>query len=234
MNQEFHARALAGLAEALRVAPHPARTAEQVVSFAQNQLDADYSGITLVRRGGRLETIASTHSVVAEIDALQDELADGPSRDDGWQQGMLLCPDLSADERWPQWAPKAAAHGIAAVLSVELVNLDGRRIGAVNSYWGAPREFSRDNLAFASLFARHAAIALVASLEVANLNVALDTRKRIGQAQGILMAYYDLDEERAFEVLRRYSQDYNVKLREIADQIVTHRRLPQLTGDDPE
>ena len=60
----------------------------------------------------------------------------------------------------------------------------------------------------------------------AGLNTALDTRKLIGQAQGILMERYHLDEARAFEVLRRYSQDHNVKLRQVAEDLIANRRLP--------
>jgi AmiR/NasT family two-component response regulator len=68
----------------------------------------------------------------------------------------------------------------------------------------------------------------------AGLNTALDTRKLIGQAQGILMERYGLDEARAFEVLRRYSQDRNVKLREVAEHLIANRQLPSSAGIDVE
>jgi AmiR/NasT family two-component response regulator len=48
---------------------------------------------------------------------------------------------------------------------------------------------------------------------------ALGTRHMIGEAMGILMGSHDLPEERAFDVLRRYSQEHNVKLREVARMI---------------
>ena len=63
-------------------------------------------------------------------------------------------------------------------------------------------------------------------MELAGLNVALDGRKLIGQAQGILMERHGLEEARAFEVLRRYSQDHNLKLRQVAEYLVATRRLP--------
>jgi AmiR/NasT family two-component response regulator len=55
---------------------------------------------------------------------------------------------------------------------------------------------------------------------------AIDARKLIGQAMGILMERFDLDGNRAFEVLRRYSQDTNTKLRDVAQQLVDTRTLP--------
>ena len=55
---------------------------------------------------------------------------------------------------------------------------------------------------------------------------AIDARKLIGQAQGILMERFALDDERAFEVLRRYSQNTNTKLNEVARILVHTRTLP--------
>ena len=64
--------------------------------------------------------------------------------------------------------------------------------------------------------------------EVEGLRAALETRHMIGLAQGILMARYTLTVAQAFDYLRRLSQSGNVKLREIAVDLVaeldaTHR-----------
>ena len=60
-----------------------------------------------------------------------------------------------------------------------------------------------------------------------SLRKAVDSRLRIGQAQGILMHKYDLDESAAFAVLRRLSQSQNIKLHLIADHVVRTRSLPE-------
>jgi GAF domain-containing protein len=223
---DLNAREFAELASALRSAPTPDRTAAQVVGFAVHQLEADYAGITLLRRGGRLETIAATDPLVEKLDALQSELGEGISRDPSWHGEALLAVDLGSDSRWPRWGSTAADLGIACLLAVEFTNGDIGRAGSINLYWRRPRCFGADDVAFANIFARHAAVALEHSLELAGLNVALDGRKLIGQAQGILMERHDLDEARAFEVLRRYSQDHNLKLRQVAEHLVATRRLP--------
>ena len=132
------------------------------------------------------------------------------------------------EKRWPLWAPRAVALGIGSALGAELTSKTGdRRLGALNLYWAHARIFTSDELAFAHLLTRHAALALVASLTVEGLNLALDGRKRIGQAQGILMERHNLNEDQAFAVLRRYSQDHNIKLRELAEQLVRDRELPR-------
>ena len=64
--------------------------------------------------------------------------------------------------------------------------------------------------------------------EVEGLRAALETRHMIGLAQGILMTRHTLTVAQAFDYLRRLSQSGNVKLREIAVDLVaeldaTHR-----------
>lgn len=56
--------------------------------------------------------------------------------------------------------------------------------------------------------------------EVSDLRRALASRATIEQAKGILMFRFGFGPETAFAVLKRVSQDNNVKLREVAHAIV--------------
>ena len=58
------------------------------------------------------------------------------------------------------------------------------------------------------------------------MDLALDSRSLIGQATGIVMDRYDLDAVRAFAVLKRISQQSNVKLHEVAVELIRTRHLP--------
>ena len=226
MYPESDALEFAKIAEALHAAPTPAATAQEIVEYVREQLDADHAGLTLIRSGGGLDTVASTDDLVERAERLEYELDEGPCRDSSWHRETLRSSDLHADSRWPRWAAKVADLGIVSALAVELTAVDDRRIGAINVYWRSRREFTADDVAFANIFARHAALALSESMNEAGLNTAMDSRKLIGQAQGILMERYDLDEAQAFEVLRRYSQDHNIKLRRVAEHLIATRRLP--------
>jgi GAF domain-containing protein len=230
MSPDLDPLELTRIALALRAAPTPAATAEEIVSYVHRQLDASHAGLTLIRPRRRLETIAQTDPVVEQADRLQCELDEGPCRDSSWHRQTLISTDLAADPRWPRWAGKMCALGVASVLAVELTDVDDRRIGAITVYGTRPRDFNADEVAFANIFARHAALALSRSLDEANLNVALDSRKLIGQAEGLLMERYQLDESRAFQVLLRYSQDHNVKLRQVAEYLIATRQLPSSMG----
>lgn len=222
--QEF-----AELAQRLSRAETTQHTAEQVIEHACAALNADHGGITLIRGRGRLETIAPSDGLVVKADLLQYDLDEGPCRDASWTgQSALVSQDLAADSRWPQWAPLASQLGISSVLAAELSAAEtGKRLGALNLYWTEPAVFTSDDLAYVNIFAVHAAVALAASMQDAQLSTALDARKVIGQAQGILMERHNLSTEQAFEVLRRYSQDHNLKLRIVAEQLVSTRQLPR-------
>ncbi|GAB3493204.1 GAF and ANTAR domain-containing protein [Flexivirga lutea] len=185
-------REFAELAASLGAAQTTEQTADQVVGHALGALGAHHGGLTLIRGRDRLETIAPSSPLVTRADELQRDLRDGPSYDGDWHGTTLASQDLRVEVRWPQWAPAAAQLGIGALLAAELGDTDGRRLGALNLYWCEPVVFTSDDLAYAAIFATHAAVALVTSLAETHLSTALDTRKVIGQAQGILMERHSL------------------------------------------
>jgi GAF domain-containing protein len=218
----------AELAASLQAAPTPTETAEDIVRYVRAQLEADQTAITVIRSRDRLETIAPTDPLAEQLDRLQSEVGEGPCYGDSGPGQTLTAPNLAEDERWPRWAAKATRLGIASLLATALTSVEGRRIGCITSYWTRRRGFTQDDIAFMAIFARHAALALAKSWNQAGLNTALDSRKLIGQAQGILMERHGLDEARAFEVLRRYSQDHNIKLRDVAAHLIETRQLPTM------
>lgn len=61
--------------------------------------------------------------------------------------------------------------------------------------------------------------------EVADLRDALEARKVVEKAKGILMRRLDLSEEDAFKRLQRQSQDTNRRLAEVAEAIVMADRM---------
>ncbi|SDT10237.1 ANTAR domain-containing protein [Friedmanniella luteola] len=92
--------------------------------------------------------------------------------------------------------------------------------------------YAADDNAFTSsrelavLFARHAGLALRAVSERHHLLRAVESRTSTGQATGILMNRYHLTAARAFELLRTFSQDRNIKLRDVAEALNHTGELP--------
>jgi DNA-binding response OmpR family regulator len=65
-----------------------------------------------------------------------------------------------------------------------------------------------------------------AETTVGQLRRALQSNRTTGTAVGIVMARYDVDPERAFQVLVRTSQQSNRKLNDIAEELVRTGVLP--------
>jgi AmiR/NasT family two-component response regulator len=78
---------------------------------------------------------------------------------------------------------------------------------------------------------QHAAVALISANKHRQFQSALASRDEIGQAKGMTMERFDVDALRAFELLRRRSQDSNTPLHQIARDLVA--RGPDRRGDAP-
>jgi GAF domain-containing protein len=200
-------------------------TVDEVIDQARKHLAADAACVTLLHAGRQWETVGASDETVAQADGWQQELGEGPCLEAAWDQHLLTVNDLANDARWPRWGPRAMELGIGSILAVEM-HTDRGRLGALNLYWSSPRTFDDDEVAFAHLFARHSAVALAAARTHDHLVVAMDARTLTGQAQGVLMVCYGIEADRAFAVLQRLSQDNNVKLRVIAEEVVRRRSLP--------
>ncbi len=187
-------------------------------SARDNVPGADYASISIRQPDDHLETIAPTSPLIYDADQLQYELHEGPCYDAVTDEAVAYSPDLAHDTRWPSFGPRAAALGMGSQMAIRLTHKG-------DSYTGL-NLYSRELAAFddpdgvAQLFSGHARVALGYASELDMLRSALATRQIIGEAIGISMERYRLTEERAFEFLIRVSQTSNVKLRDVAADIV--------------
>lgn len=220
------ASSFAEIARLLEAEPDVQATVGQIALLAQEAISCDFAGITLLHGRRKLETAAATSALVEKADALQYEFGEGPCLQAIWSHDTFIVDDMEQDPRWPNWGPQAAALGLRSLLAVRLFT-HGETLGALNVYASSPRRFDDEDVAVAHIFAAHASVALAAARQEEHLRKAIDARHVIGQAQGILMERFDIDADRAFNVLRRYSQDRNVKLRTIAEEVIDHRALVQ-------
>lgn len=186
----------------------------------------DAAGICVVYRGDRIDTHATSTDELRQVDALQHELDEGPCLDALRKDQTVVSSDLSTDDRWPTWGPEVVERlGMRSSVSYRLYSND-KDLGALNLYGKEASAFTAEDIHDGLALAAHVGVALAAAQEVEQLEKALSGRTVIGQATGILMERFDLTPDRAFSVLSRMSQQRNVKLREIAEQIVTTRTVP--------
>jgi hypothetical protein len=108
-----------------------------------------------------------------------------------------------------------------------LVGIEGSPRQPVRLVWYATRPASLSPYAdVAGVFAQIASLALGTVTERDNLSRAVAARHRVGLAQGILMTRRQLAADEAFTLLRRQSQNTNVKLQTIAQAVIQTGDLP--------
>ena len=203
-----------------------AETVERVLEFAVKALNCSYAGVILVHDRARVETIAATHPVVADLDRIQIESGEGPDLEVVADRHGVLVHDVRTDPRWPSWSQAVEQAGVRSMLGTRLYTTR-TTIGSLNFYDPEPDRFGPEDVDVAHMLARHAAVALDTARDTENLWKAIDARNLIGQAQGILMERFGLDADQAFAVLRRYSQDNNLKLHAVAQRLVSSGSLPR-------
>ena len=130
--------------------------------------------------------------------------------------------DLRREPRWPRYAPAAVKLGVLSGLSFKLYTAD-RTAGALNLFGFQPGVWDTDAETTGAVLAAHAAAAILASRQGEQLQTALSTRDRIGQAKGIIMERYGVDDVRAFDMLRAISQESQIKLADVAQRVIDTR-----------
>jgi GAF domain-containing protein len=216
-------RLLSAMALEVHGVDTPAQVIDRIAHYARVAVDAEDSGIMMVKARGKVETPAGTSDNITKAHALQAELDEGPCleviRGD---EATCVTQNAATDPRWPVWGPRVAGLGYRSVVSVRL-ETNERKYGSLNAYSVGTNAFSQQDVEVMEILAAHASVAIAASQSLHDLNLALDSRTTIGQAQGILMAVYDLDIEGAFQYLRRLSQDSNIRLVDICKEVIAQR-----------
>ena len=184
----------------------------------------------------RPTTVVSTGELATDLDERQYERGHGPCLHAARTGEVTEIPDTRADDRWPDYLPRAVERGNLSSLSIPLaIDPDERVTGALNIYARRPDAFDEASRSVATRFAPYAAVATgnlyayQSARDMAeNLQAALESRAVIDQAKGILMERYKLTADQAFQLLARASMTTNRKLRDVADHLVRtgELRLP--------
>lgn len=227
MGREVFERQLAAAVREINAQADPPHTLETMVEVTPLFFDhCDYVGVSLVERRGIL-TPAATNEKLRELDESQYDLGQGPCHDAIRRHATVLVDDLATDTRWPSWGRAMVDElGIRSSLSFRLFTRAGDSWGALNVYSTEPHAFTDEDVLHGQTVAAMCAVVLARSIHDEQLATALESRTVIGQALGMVMERYDLDEEAAFNVLRRLASQDNRKLRDLAAEVVAERALP--------
>jgi len=184
-----------------------------------------WCAVTLLREK-KAATVASSDPRAEALDEIQYTYGDGPCMTAARTHTVVHVPDVTADDRWPGYTGAAAAAGIASVLGVPF-ELGGEARAALNIYSDQTDKY--DEAAIEAIVhqvglassALRLAVRLAGHRDTeADLQAALASRTTIDLAVGIVMAQNRCPQQQAVQILKAASSHRNIKLRDLAAELV--------------
>lgn len=171
--------------------------------------------------------IAASTPLAADVDAIQLEVGAGPCLHTLRTGISLYVPDLAADDRWGDYGPRASARGAASCVSVPVV-VRGQTVAVFKAYAAERDGLTREQRDTAALVALEVAGGFALGMhlteqaaELDDLTAAMAHRRVIDLALGISMQRAQVPSQAAFGLLRAQSQQRNVKLHDVAVEVVS-------------
>lgn len=225
-------RAFVSLASSLANGADVVDLLSELTEVCARLLDVASAGLLLADQHGTLHVLAASSERTRELEVFQVQRAEGPCLDSYLTGEPVFVPDLAVvTERWPRFVPHASQAGFASVHAVPLRRGEVR-LGTLGLFGTTVRALNDNDLGLAQALADVAGVALVQDRALNDraavneqLQTALSSRVVLEQAKGVLAQQGDLDMVGAFQVLRRYARDRNMRLTDVA-RAVTSRQLP--------
>lgn len=202
------------------------RMLEDLVAAAPAMVSGcDHASLMLRRDDGSLATAAASDEIGYKVDALEREVGDGPCVDAITDEAWQLDPNLQQSSQWPRLAQRVVGEtpvrGVAGFRTL----VRGTKVGALNFFSDTPDALNTASATEATIVAAFVAVALAAAdqhEQATTLRAGLESNREIGKAIGLLMAGHKIDSDAAFAQLKKASQDLNLKIADVAREVVDY------------
>lgn len=219
-NTSAYASDLAEFARSLRDTRRSMpQTLHEILRTATAMIPGAVTGcITTVNKGERT-VVASTDPRAEKLCRLQYEWGEGPIPTEVQHFDVVLAENLSDEDRWPRFAATAVEEGFESLAAFQLYS-NADDIGALVLYSDEAGAFDPDAVTIGEALSAHAAIAMLSARDNEQFRTGLASRDIIGQAKGMIMERYDLDAVQAFDLLAKLSQQQNLPVHRVAEELV--------------
>jgi hypothetical protein len=215
----------ATLAETVYAGDDFTRVYDEVCAAASRVIPGCDHVSLMLRRRGRTITAAASDDVARQVDALERALGEGPCVDAIAEDSAYLDSDLTRNPTWPRLAERVLAETPVRGAAGFCLAIGPEESGALNMFSDTPGGLTEDSVHAGMMLASFVAVALYAAAQsrsATTLREGLVSNREIGKAVGLLMAFHKVSDEQAFELLRRASQDMNLKVADVAREVVQH------------
>jgi len=189
----------------------------------------------LVRDNDRYITVGASDQLAQKVDELERRAGDGPCIDAIEEETPQIDTDLTTPSLWPKLASVLVAETpVRGAMGFRLL-VNKRKGAALNLFSDAPNTFDAESAGRAAVLASFASVAINAVAkgeDAASLRRGLLSNREIGKAVGMLMMLHDMSEDDAFDQLRRHSQSLNIKLADVAREVIDRRGLLPSNGEN--
>lgn len=200
----------------------------ELAAVAASEITGDLrvlAGITL-ERDKRTIIVGSSDAEARKMDEVQAGFMEGPCLHAQTYQELVQVPDVQYETRWPDYMAAVREHGLRSVLAIPL-ELDATAKAAMNFYTTVPGAFTETRSATARRFADLVSRALRVAVRIARYEELSDARQRAMESRtiidisvGITMAQAQCSQDEAITILKTASSHRNIKLRELAEDLV--------------
>lgn len=195
-------------------------------------LDISSAGLLLADRRHVLHVAAASSEDTRNLELFQLQRDQGPCLECYRLGEPVTAADLAQEAaRWPQFVQAAEAAGFTSVHAIPM-RLRSHILGTLGLFGRQVGHLGEEDLRLAQALAHVASVAIVQAQAVADataitqqLQNALSSRVIVEQAKGILAQRGELDMTVAFDLLRRYARDHNLRVSDLAQALVS-RQLP--------
>jgi len=195
------------------------RTAELV--------DVTAVGLLLADHHGQLQFMAASDEQSTLLELFQVQHQQGPCLDAFLTGRPVVNADLThAAQQWPLFAPRATRLGFRSVHALPL-RLRSTVIGALNLFGSGTGGISEDDVKVVQSLADVATIGLLQERTIRRSEVlseqlqgALNSRVVLEQAKGVLARTHGITVDQAFERMRGYARNHNIKLTDLARAVL--------------
>jgi GAF domain-containing protein len=198
---------------------------DAIVTAAPKLVDGCDRASLMLAENGRFHTAAASDEVAEAVDRLERELGEGPCVDAIVDEAVYRDADLTRASAWARLRERLLRETpVRGIAGFRLITGD-QKSGALNLFSDRPNGLTGRSIDQAIVLAAFVSVALMASREraaAASLRNGLESNREIGKAVGLMMAFHKVNDVEAFAILRKASQEMNLKLVEVARQVVDH------------
>lgn len=198
-----------------------------IVVVTAEMLNSKICSIMLLDEKGEELSMAATQSLSAEYKLKPNiKVANSLTGSVLQTKKPAVVYDVRKDEKYV-YRDLAVKEGLTSMVAVPMI-VKTKAIGVVNVYTKEPHHFTEEEIGVLQMVSNQAAVAVENTKlmqEALKAREALETRKVIERAKGILMKMNSLSEEAAYRLIHKKSMDTCKSMKEISESIILMAEL---------